>query len=144
MFNWPNITLDFNNLDRKILMKIPPTDCRLRPDLKAFEYGNTNLAGKMKLKLENKQRQRTKQRQTSKIVYKPNWFKLYEDIDAGELSWGYVGGYWETRFEYYRRNCKLAGEQEPKRGKQKMENEEIIKRKRVLSKEYCINVWIEI
>ena len=117
MFNWPIISVDFNNLDRNILMKIPPTDCRLRPDQKALEYGERDMAGDEKLKLENKQRERRKHRQTNNIEYQPNWFKQYEDVDAGEKSWGYIGGYWETRFEYYRRNCKAAGKEEPNRGK---------------------------
>ena len=116
MFNWPPISVDFNNLDKEILMKIPPTDCRLRPDQKALEYGERNLARDEKLKLENKQRERRKHREVNEIIYEPNWFQNYEDKDALEMCWGYKGGYWETRFEYYRRNCKAAGNKEPKRG----------------------------
>lgn len=116
MFNWPPISVDFNNLDREILMKIPHTDCRLRPDQKALEYGERNLAGDEKLKLEKAQRVRRKFRNENKIEYKPVWFELYEDKDSGETSWGYKGGYWERRFEYYKRNCRAVKEEEPKRG----------------------------
>lgn len=117
MFNWPSISVDFNNLDREILMKIPHTDCRLRPDQKALEYGYRDLAGDEKFKLEQAQRKRRKYRNENDIEHKPAWFEQYEDKDSGELSWGYKGGYWERRFEYYRRNCKAGKMPEPKRGK---------------------------
>ena len=88
MFNWPLISVDFNNLDQHILMKIPHTDCRLRPDQKALEYGERKLAGDEKYKLEQQQRKRRKNRESNDITYKPKWFELYEDKDSGEMSWG--------------------------------------------------------
>lgn len=116
MFNWPITSVDFNNLDRNILMKIPHTDCRLRSDQKALEYGDLNLARDEKFELEEAQRRRRKFRNTNNIEHKPKWFELYEDKDSGEMSWGYKGEYWERRFEYYRRNCKAAKIDEPKQG----------------------------
>jgi hypothetical protein len=116
MFNWPLISVDFNNLDQHILMKIPHTDCRLRPDQKALEYGERTLAGDEKYKLEQQQRKRRKHREVNEIEYTPKWFSLYDDKDSGEMSWGYKGGYWETRFEYYKRNCEAVKKQAPKKG----------------------------
>lgn len=116
MYNWPITSVDFNTLDRSLLMKIPHTDCRLRPDQKALEYGDLDQAREQKFQLEEAQRKRRKFRNENHIVHKPKWFKVYEDKDSGELSWGYKGGYWERRFEYFRRNCRAAGLPEPQRG----------------------------
>lgn len=117
MFNWPITSVDFNNLDKTILMKIPHTDCRLRPDQKALEYGDLKAARDEKFKLEEAQRRRRKFRETNNIEHKPKWFQKYEDLDSDDISYAYVGGYWERRFEYFRRNCKVANLPEPKKGR---------------------------
>ena len=113
MFNWPQLNVDFNHLDGETLLKIPPTDSRLRPDIKALEFGDLALAEEQKLKMEKNQRTRRAFRKVENIQHSPKWSEKYFDHDSGEISWGYKGGYWEHREEYYNRNVgfqKLKGE----------------------------------
>lgn len=107
LYNWPSVSIDFNNMDQDLILKLCPTDCRLRTDQKALEFRNVQLATSEKHRLEVNQRQRRKHRETNNIEHKPVWFELYFDEDSQEEVWGYKGGYWERRFFYYERNCEL-------------------------------------
>ncbi|EKD21767.1 uncharacterized protein L3040_005753 [Drepanopeziza brunnea f. sp. 'multigermtubi'] len=80
--------------------KLPPTDSRLRPDQRAAEEGNLDLAEKLKATLEESQRSRRAGMEESGVVYKPRWFTKVEDGDGGEEVWRLKGGkegYWEER-----------------------------------------------
>jgi len=37
-----------NNLTQKMLYYLPPTDCRFRPDMRAYEHGDLNLGASEK------------------------------------------------------------------------------------------------
>lgn len=116
MYNWPLISIDLNTLSEDLILKICPTDCRLRSDQKALEFRNIDLATKEKQRLEVNQRTRRKHRQTNNIEHQPVWFEKYFDEDSQEEVWGYKGGYWETRFFYYHNNCKILNKPLPKKG----------------------------
>lgn len=116
MFNWNLTNVDLNNLDDDILLKIPPTDSRLRPDQRAYEFGDTKLSQAMKIDIEEKQRERRRYRNTKNVDHIPKWFEEYRDHDSGDMAWGYKGGYWERRFHYYKRNCKEIGIDVPEKG----------------------------
>lgn len=45
----------------KLKEKLPPTDTRLRPDMRAWEHAELELASKEKERLEENQRARRKQ-----------------------------------------------------------------------------------
>lgn len=80
--------------------KLPPTDCRLRPDQRAAETGNLEGAEIWKAKLEEKQRQRRKDTEERGEVHKPRWFVRVDGGDQGEEVWKLKGGkdgYWEER-----------------------------------------------
>ena len=66
--------INLNHLTQNMLEKIAPTDSRLRPDLRAYEYGDVDLASKEKTRLEEKQRARKKMLEQSGQVHKPTWF----------------------------------------------------------------------
>lgn len=84
-FTFFGITL--NEITPDIANKLPPTDSRLRPDVRALEEGNLDLAEHEKARVEEMQRDRRKRGEERK----PRWFKK-----VGE-EWQYVGGYWEER-----------------------------------------------
>lgn len=67
--------------------KLPPTDSRLRPDVRALENGELDLAEEEKLRVEQMQRDR-RNRGEERL---PRWFKQVGD------EWHYAGGYWEAR-----------------------------------------------
>lgn len=41
-------TMNLNNLTNNMLKFLPPTDSRLRPDMRAYEYGEVDLASEEK------------------------------------------------------------------------------------------------
>ncbi|KAK4144288.1 putative oxysterol binding protein [Dichotomopilus funicola] len=87
--------------------KLPPTDCRLRPDQRLAEQGELDEAEEWKVKLEEAQRQRRRVMEEQGEEWKPRWFtKVPTGQDAagsgggGEEVWRLKGGkdgYWEER-----------------------------------------------
>jgi len=73
---------------------LPPTDCRARPDQRAMEHGDLELAESEKLRLEQMQRNRRAERAEYRIkTFKPKWFKeqVHGDfvfIEDGNNYWG--------------------------------------------------------
>lgn len=67
---------------------LAPTDCRLRPDLSAFESGKFDQANDYKAGLENYQRETRKKRENGELPpHKPRWFKASIDPDTEEQIW---------------------------------------------------------
>ena len=52
MYQYSLFTLQLNYLPDTLRSKLPPTDSRLRPDQRALECGDTELAVKEKHRLE--------------------------------------------------------------------------------------------
>ncbi|KAI6749126.1 hypothetical protein HG531_008073 [Fusarium graminearum] len=80
--------------------KLPPTDCRLRPDQRAYEQGAIDDAEDMKQKLEEAQRGRRRELEERGETYKPRWFVKVENAPEGEEVWKLKTGkdsYWEER-----------------------------------------------
>ncbi|KAM0198261.1 hypothetical protein ACHAPA_009123 [Fusarium lateritium] len=80
--------------------KIPPTDCRLRPDQRAYEEGGIDDAEELKQKLEEAQRVRRRELEERGETYKPRWFVKAENAPEGEEVWKLKTGkdsYWEER-----------------------------------------------
>ncbi|KIK64054.1 hypothetical protein GYMLUDRAFT_40287 [Collybiopsis luxurians FD-317 M1] len=104
-FNLTPFALTLNDCPKDTLKPyIAPTDCRLRPDQRAFELGLYDLANELKGKQEDKQRATRKKRETGELApHRPRWFSAETDGDTGERVWapaiGKNGGleYWEER-----------------------------------------------
>ncbi|RDB30164.1 Oxysterol-binding C2F12.05c [Hypsizygus marmoreus] len=85
-----------------------PTDCRLRPDQRAFEMGQYELANDLKNAQEEKQRAIRKAREEGTMPpHRPRWFMAETDGDTGERVWtpSRVGGtleYWVEREKVWR------------------------------------------
>lgn len=80
--------------------KLPPTDCRLRPDQRAYEQGAIDDAEDLKQKLEEAQRVRRRELEERGETYKPRWFVKAENAPEGEEVWKLKTGkdsYWEER-----------------------------------------------
>lgn len=92
--------MNLNNFNEKMKYKLPPTDSRFRPDQRALEQGNYDLARKEKEKLEINQRKRSKL-QMSIGPYKPLYFTETYDDETGELVYLYNNDkcYWKDRYE---------------------------------------------
>jgi oxysterol-binding protein-related protein 3/6/7 len=79
--------------------KLPRTDSRLRPDQKAVEEGNLDLAEGLKAKLEERQRGRRRVMEDHAEEWKPKWF-VKTGNDGEEDIWKLKTGrdsYWEER-----------------------------------------------
>ncbi|KAI0348701.1 hypothetical protein BDW22DRAFT_1386317 [Trametopsis cervina] len=86
-YGFTSFGITLNEITPDLEGKLPPTDSRLRPDVRALEEGNVDLAEDEKVRVEELQRERRRQGEERK----PRWFRK-----TGE-EWQYVGGYWEER-----------------------------------------------
>lgn len=88
-FNLTPFAITLNDLPKDTLRPfICPTDCRLRPDQRAFELGKYELANELKNAQEEKQRATRKAREEGSLPpHKPRWFSAQTDGDTGERVW---------------------------------------------------------
>lgn len=86
-YGFTSFGITLNEITPDLKGHLPPTDSRLRPDVRALEEGNLDLAEEQKLQVEELQRDRRKHGEDRQ----PRWFKQVGD------EWQYVGGYWEQR-----------------------------------------------
>ena len=70
---------------------LPPTDARFRPDMRAYENGNIDIAAFEKNRLEESQRERRK----NNISQKPVWFSC--EIQKNKFKCEYLGEYFKAR-----------------------------------------------
>ncbi|PWZ02166.1 hypothetical protein BCV70DRAFT_58390 [Testicularia cyperi] len=87
-FNLTPFAITLNSCPDDLRPWLAPTDCRLRPDLSAFESGKFDQANDLKQKLENFQRETRKKRELGEIPpHKPRWFQRTTDADTNESLW---------------------------------------------------------
>eukprot|EP00062_Callorhinchus_milii_P010334 gi/632955083/ref/XP_007893294.1/ PREDICTED: oxysterol-binding protein-related protein 1 isoform X2 [Callorhinchus milii] len=98
MYNFTNFAMSLNEFDKAMESVIPPTDCRLRPDIKAMENGDIDLASEEKKRLEEKQRAARKQRAKTEDECKNKWFHQGPNPYIGAADWLYTGGYWDRNY----------------------------------------------
>lgn len=60
MFGMNLFSLQLGVISDALKAKLPPTDCRMRPDMKAWELANLQLATEQKTRMETNQRNRRK------------------------------------------------------------------------------------
>lgn len=80
--------------------RLPPTDCRLRPDQRLAEEGKLDDAEEWKVKLEEAQRARRRDLEARGEEHRPRWFVRVDEAPEGEEVWRLKGGrdgYWEER-----------------------------------------------
>lgn len=110
-FNLTPFAITLNDLPQDLADWVAPTDCRMRPDQRAFELAKYERANEcvkrfllssrllsdhpiflfvfsLKQEQENKQRQIRKQRETGQLPpHSPRWFTSAIDEDTGERVW---------------------------------------------------------
>ncbi|CAI4999759.1 AVN_HP_G0101060.mRNA.1.CDS.1 [Saccharomyces cerevisiae] len=90
-YGFTKFTANLNEITEIEKGNLPPTDSRLRPDIRAYEEGNVDKAEEWKLKLEQLQRERRNKGQDVEPKY-------FEKVSKNE--WKYITGpksYWERR-----------------------------------------------
>lgn len=87
-FNLTPFAITLNSRPDGLKDYLPPTDCRLRPDLSAFEVGQFDKADQLKVQLEQLQREtRVKREQGQLPPHKPHWFAKTTDKDTNASFW---------------------------------------------------------
>lgn len=94
-YYFSSFTINLNHLPIQLLYDICPTDSRLRPDMRAYEYGDLELSGREKTRLEENQRRRRKKYEDAGSQLRPYWFTF--ELQAKEIRTSYKGGYFECR-----------------------------------------------
>lgn len=98
-YYFTDFSSNLNNLTEELKNSLPPTDSRLRPDQRALESHDYDLAAKEKHRLEEKQRKVRKENDKKKN-YKHNPMYFIETYDnlSGDLIYQYNGKYWSDRY----------------------------------------------
>ncbi|XP_058257792.1 oxysterol-binding protein-related protein 1 isoform X1 [Hemibagrus wyckioides] len=105
MYNFTSFAMQLNELDEEIEAVIPKTDCRLRPDIRAMENGDIDLASEEKKRLEEKQRAARKSRAKSDEDWKtrgsissPRWFHQGPNPHTNSQDWLFSTAYWNRDY----------------------------------------------
>ncbi|XP_028299862.1 oxysterol-binding protein-related protein 1 isoform X3 [Gouania willdenowi] len=105
MYNFTSFAMQLNELRNDMDGVIPCTDCRLRPDIRAMENGDIDLASEEKKRLEEKQRAARKNRSKSDEEWKtrspslgPRWFQQGQNPHTSSQDWLFSGGYWDRAY----------------------------------------------
>ncbi len=96
-FNLTPFVITLNALPERLRPCLPPTDTRLRPDQRAMEDGEYDLAAKEKNRVEEKQRAKRRERELKGEEFVPKWFRKDRCDVTGEEYWSFDGGYWRMR-----------------------------------------------
>lgn len=87
-FNLTPFAITLNDLPEGLKDQICPTDCRMRPDQRAFECGKYELANVLKIQQEEHQRSTRKKRDEGMLPpHRPRWFTATTDTDSRERVW---------------------------------------------------------
>ncbi|KAH9946839.1 Oxysterol-binding protein-domain-containing protein [Amylocystis lapponica] len=91
-YGFTSFGITLNEITPDLEGRLPPTDSRLRTDMRALEEGDLDLAESEKVRIEEMQRERRRKG----AERRPRWFKQEGD------EWIYVGGYWEQRAQGFK------------------------------------------
>lgn len=86
-YGFTSFGITLNEITADVEGRLPFTDSRYRPDVRALEEGDLDRAEEEKQRVEEMQRERRNQGRERA----PRWFKQVGD------EWIYTGGYWEQR-----------------------------------------------
>ncbi|KAG8624407.1 hypothetical protein KVT40_007474 [Elsinoe batatas] len=96
-FNLTPFAITLNAIDEQLKPHLAPTDTRLRPDQRAMEDGEYDFAATEKLRLEEAQRARRREREQKGEEFVPRWFREDRHEVTGEKFWRFKGDYWDVR-----------------------------------------------
>uniref|UniRef100_A0A669DL79 Oxysterol-binding protein n=1 Tax=Oreochromis niloticus TaxID=8128 RepID=A0A669DL79_ORENI len=97
-YAFSTFAMQLNELDKRMEGVMPPTDSRLRPDIRAMERGDIDLASAEKKRLEEKQRMARKNRTKSTEEWKVRWFQQGPNPHNKAQDWLYLKGYWDRNY----------------------------------------------
>ncbi|XP_020315448.1 oxysterol-binding protein-related protein 2 isoform X2 [Oncorhynchus kisutch] len=98
MYNFTNFAMSLNELEPGMQDRLAPTDCRLRPDIRAMENGDMDEASREKARLEEKQRSARKDRSKDEEEWSTRWFQSGTNPYTSSQDWLYTGGYFDRNY----------------------------------------------
>ena len=96
-FNLTPFVMTLNAIPDGLRPYLPPTDTRLRPDQRAMEDGEYDLASTEKHRVEEKQRAKRREMEMKGEKFVPKWFRKASCPVTGEEYWAFDGAYWNMR-----------------------------------------------
>ncbi|KAM6929613.1 oxysterol-binding protein-related protein 2-like [Lycodopsis pacificus] len=99
MYNFTNFAMSLNELEPGMEANVAPTDCRLRPDIRAMENGIMDEASREKERLEEKQRASRKERAKNEEEWSTRWFQMGTNPYTNSQGWLYTGGYFNRNYQ---------------------------------------------
>ncbi|RVE61923.1 hypothetical protein OJAV_G00175370 [Oryzias javanicus] len=99
-YAFSTFAMQLNELDKIMEEALPSTDSRLRPDIRAMENGDIDLASAEKKRLEEKQRMARKNRSKSTEEWKIRWFQQGTNPHNKAQDWIYLKGYWDRNYTH--------------------------------------------
>jgi hypothetical protein len=96
-FNITPFVVTLNHLPDTLAALIAPTDSRRRPDQRAMEEGEYDLAATEKTRVEEAQRARRREREARGEDFAPRWFVRSTHPVTGEPFWEFTHEYWTLR-----------------------------------------------
>ncbi|KAM6918580.1 oxysterol-binding protein-related protein 1-like [Xenentodon cancila] len=97
-YAFSTFAMQLNELDKCMEGVLPHTDSRLRPDIRAMEKGDMDMASAEKKRLEEKQRTARKSRSKSTEEWKIRWFQQASNPHNKAQDWLYLKGYWDRNY----------------------------------------------
>uniref|UniRef100_A0A3Q3JKN0 Oxysterol-binding protein n=1 Tax=Monopterus albus TaxID=43700 RepID=A0A3Q3JKN0_MONAL len=94
MYNFTSFAITLNELEPDMERILAPTDCRLRPDIRAMENGDIGNS----TVVEEKQRAARRQRSQNQEEWSTRWFQLGINPHTGAEDWLYTGGYFDRNY----------------------------------------------
>ncbi|XP_056271467.1 oxysterol-binding protein-related protein 1 isoform X2 [Pseudoliparis swirei] len=98
MYSFTSFAMQLNELRGEMEAELPQTDCRLRPDIRAMENGDIDLASEEKKRLEEKQRAARKNRSRADEERKTRWFQQGPNPHTSTQDWIFCSGYWDRKY----------------------------------------------
>ena len=96
MYGFSHFMLQLNYLPRQLKKVIAPTDTRFRPDQRALENGDIELATIEKNRLEEKQRAVRRYNEKFNVPHKTAYFDEWVNPDDdNQVYFRYNGKYWD-------------------------------------------------
>ena len=87
--------IGLNHLSKEMARHLPPTDSRLRPDIRALDHGDTMLSSSEKARLEQKQRDCRHRLKEEKKTHLPAWFVF--QLSGEDLNVRFKNTYFDVR-----------------------------------------------
>jgi len=104
-FNLTSFAVTLNDDNPRVKSWLAPTDSRLRPDQRAMEDGQYDLAATEKNRVEEKQRAARREREAAGEEWASKFFAQKKHPVTGEAYWEFNGDYWRRRDEKDWRVC---------------------------------------